>query len=211
MFCKKCGSKLAEDAEFCHKCGTKVENPADETEKEEQSEPEETMNDSDESSAEVSESYDTAPEMLDGKQRMKSEIRKHWKVLLVLGVVVFVFIIVLIASAADSGGNSYSDSYDDYEYTESGFSESTLESLAAMALSTELYNHKSMGMSLSTWYDIGATRYSIGSIVEDDGVWIIRGTFSLYDYYGKIASNYYNETFTVRVTESGSTSCTTSL
>lgn len=211
MFCKKCGSKLAEDAEFCHKCGTKVENPADETEKEEQSEPEETMNDSDESSAEVSESYDTAPEMLDGKQRMKSGIRKHWKVLLVLGVVVLVFIIVLIASAADSGGNSYSDSYDDYEYTESGFSESTLESLAAMALSTELYNHKSMGMSLSTWYDIGATRYSIGSIVEDDGVWIIRGTFSLYDYYGKIASNYYNETFTVRVTESGSTSCTTSL
>ena len=211
MFCKKCGSKLAEDAEFCHKCGTKVENPADETEKEEQSEPEETMNDSDESSAEVSESYDTAPEMLDGKQRMKSEISKHWKVLLVLGVVVLVFIIVFIASAADSGGNSYSDSYDDYEYTESGFSESTLESLAAMALSTELYNHKSMGMSLSTWYDIGATRYSIGSIVEDDGVWIIRGTFSLYDYYGKIASNYYNETFTVRVTESGSTSCTTSL
>ena len=137
----------------------------------------------------------------------QSNQRSTKKVLITISVLLLIVIIVIIAIALisnNSKSNNYS-SYNGYSYS-TGYTDSQLESLATTALYSELSQKMLHGVSLSTMYDLGSTRYSIGSIVKDGEGWIVRGTFSLYDYYGKISS-YYNCEFTVNVSEYGSTTC----
>ena len=147
-------------------------------------------------------------------EKTKHLLGKYRKSTAVLSVFIFISVIIVIACSLEASKSSSYNS-NDYNYTtksyyttKAGYDESYLETIVVSELYDELCNHKSGMLTYS--YDLGSTKYSIGSIVEDNGVYIIRGTFSLYDYYGKISPNHYNETFTVKV--SGSTyTCTTSL
>lgn len=187
MFCNQCGTELQENSLFCHKCGNKVNNLDGETQNNEQVNEEIIIEETESSKPYVIES---AP-----KKR------------LIILAIVFALVVggaVLIACLASSGSSSsYSSSYDS-----SSSMEDSLEYLATSALTVELREE----FSYTNLYDIGSTRYSIGTITEEDDEWIVRGTFSMYDYYGKISSSYYNETFTVRIDkDTYRTTCTTSI
>lgn len=127
-----------------------------------------------------------------------------------------IFILFLCISIFGFSVNSNNRNYNSNDnYTnrtsyipQNDYDESYLETLATSKLYNELVNHKSGLLTYS--YDIDSTRYSIGTIVENNDVYIVRGTFTLYDYYGKNSSNHYNETFTVRIS-GNSITCTTSL
>ncbi len=128
----------------------------------------------------------------------------------VIGIIIISAIIGAVTSSSNSS-SSYDDSYYDsyYDSYDSDYtSEDTIETLAVTALYSELSDH----FNYSDYYDIGSTRYSVGTIIDDGSEWIVRGTFTMYDYYGKMSSTYYNETFTVRINKSTyKTTCTTSL
>ncbi len=223
--CSKCGAELNIGSVFCHMCGTKlisdeticknaddsITNEKDITEQTSES----NINNNgyaDESTVENEKksenllNTDNASTNSDASK--KSFLKNHKGVLIIISVILLIVIIVIIAIAASSNNsksNNYS-SYNGYSYS-TGYTDSQLESLATTALYSKLNQTMLHGGSLSTWYDLGSTRYSIGSIVENGKGWTVRGTFSLYDYYGKISS-YYNCTFTVNISESGSTTCT---
>ena len=224
LFCQNCKTELNENSLFCHICGTKVETEiGDEKAASETTVSDENVEEPVKQTEPDYESYkvygplrdfSNSSKPLTLREKVMDFMDRFGKIIVVLLVLCGIISAIIIACSSSSSGSSsgssssYNSGGSDYK---SGYSRDTLESIAASQLYIELSNTKSMGgVSLSTWYDLGSTRYSIGSIVEDNGVYIVRGTFSLYDYYGKIASNYYNETFTVRVSNSGY-SCTTSI
>ena len=205
LICKKCNTELSDNSVFCHICGEKVEQ--------------DTQNNSVNEAELKPELYQTFNPLTDFstpsypltlREKTMVFFDKYKKAIIAVTVLLLIIIGTIFACSSDTSNNNYN--YDEsYHTTQSGYSEETLKTIAASQLYIELRNHTTIGgLSLSTWYDLGSTKYSIGSIVEDNGVYIVRGTFSLYDYYGKLASNYYNETFTVKISDSGY-SCTTSL
>lgn len=143
--------------------------------------------------------------------KLKFFFTKRRKQACFAGVCILIICInVFVFSDDSNNGNSSNNNYTiKTTYTQKNdYDESYLETLAVSELYDELVNHKSGLLTYS--YDIDSTRYSIGSIVKNNGVYIVRGTFTLYDYYGKISSNHYKETFTVKISGSSAT-CTTSL
>lgn len=145
-------------------------------------------------------------------KKAKNFFIKHRKQTIFTGAFILILCLCILGFLNNSNNSDY-NSNNNYSnnksYTpQNDYDESYLETLAVSQLYDKLVEHKSGLLTYS--YNIGSTRYSIGTIVKENGVYIVRGTFTLYDYYGKISSNYYNETFTVRI--SGySITCTTSL
>lgn len=194
MFCNQCGTELQENSLFCHKCGNKVNNLDGETQNNEQVNEEKVINETENSEPSVTES---AP------KKSKWLTKKKLIILAIVFALVVGGAVLIICLASSGSSSSYSSSYDS-----SSSMEDSLEYLATSALTVELREE----FSYTNLYDIGSTRYSIGTITEDDDEWIVRGTFSMYDYYGKISSSYYNETFTVRIDkDTYGTTCTTSI
>lgn len=163
-------------------------------------------------SVEVSENFYSTQQRTSKLKKAKDFFAKYQKQTIFAGVFILILCISIFGFSANSNNSDY-NSNDNYtnktSYTpQNDYDESYLETLAASKLYNELVNHKSGLLTYS--YDIDSTKYSIGTIVEENGVYIIRGTFTLYDYYGKISSNHYSETFTVRIS-GNSITCTTSL
>ncbi len=133
---------------------------------------------------------------------------------LLVGIIVIAVIIGVVSSSSgnsSSSSSSYDDSYyDSYDssYNSDNTSEDTIETLAVTALYNELSDH----FDYTDYYDIGSTRYSVATITDSGNYWVVRGTFTMYDYYGQMSSTYYNETFVVTINkDTYSTSCSTSL
>lgn len=169
-------------------------------------------------SAKILESVESSENMYSTQQnpsklkKVKDFFAKYQKQTVFASIFIFILCISILGFSVNSNNINYNSNYNytnRSSYTpQNDYDESYLETLAASKLYNELVNHKSGLLTYS--YDIDSTRYSIGTIVEENGVYIVRGTFSLYDYYGKISSNYYNETFKVRIS-GNSITCTTSL
>lgn len=83
--------------------------------------------------------------------------------------------------------------------------EEILTAIAGNALYDELTERYS-----SNLYDLGKTRVSFGSIENESFGWMVYGTYTLYDKYGSIDMDHYDEKFTVSINTNGATYCTLS-
>ncbi len=205
MYCNNCNAQLAENALFCHKCGIKV-NDKLETETCNSVQNSDEITDINPETTPKTISYTTKQHKLkfikSAAGKFKNISRKK-RIILICSLILIIGTIVLVVCLnSGSSSSSYSSSYN------SSYSlEDSLETIATSAL----YNELRQRFSYTDVFNLGATRYSIGSITETDTQWIVRGTFSLYDYYGKITS-YYNETFSVKIDKNThKTTCTISL
>ena len=237
MFCPQCGKEI-EPLAFCPHCGAKLPAIAEPAAEPETLPAEETTAPASEAPAQVEvpapaqvdtpapspvEAPAPAPEApADTNAALSAPLKKKPSKMLVICLVcglLLIFLIAVIAAIAGSGSSSKSSYNSDYNYGYGSYetegyslSRDSIESLATTALYLELRSSTTpYGVELSKNYDLGSTRYSIGSIVEDGKGYKVRGTFTLYDYYGKMSSSYYNCTFTVNVSETGSTNCTINL
>ena len=157
-----------------------------------------------------SEADDSVSKLIDQFESVWNKNKKK----IIIGIVVLVIIICLIggcnskmrgssdySSQSSSSNYSSSSSYssDSYSYE---MSESDAEDWAAIYLARQLSEDKYQynGSKSMAAYDIGSTRYSVGTITSDgNGGYVVKGTFSLYDAYGQISSSHYNEKFEVHV------------
>lgn len=195
MICNNCSAELAEGALFCHKCGNKVIEPTPSTDK---ADADSLVVPTQIESVTVAESTNNNVSELPQKgirkviNKLKKTSKKKLIILICCSVLIIGTVILIVCLNLGSSSSSYSSSYGSSYSTED-----YLESLVTSAL----YNELSQRFSYTDAFNLGATRYSIGSVTESDTQWIIRGTFSLYNYYGEITS-YYNETFTVKIDKS---------
>ena len=85
------------------------------------------------------------------------------------------------------------------------FTEEDAEVAALKALYRELDNLK------YPIFDVGQTRYSIGSIEREERasgtVYLVYGTYTLYDKYGDYISGYVGKKFSAKVYTNGTATC----
>lgn len=197
MYCIKCAAQLVEDAEFCHKCGCKV--PLISEIHGEASDEQKTLKaevDNDEKTASA-EAENTDEDSACAESERKSNKRFVVWMCIIVGVVLLVAGIIIVGSE-DSGSQVSTNSA------------SREKEMIDLCVKTELISEIRSEYGYIEDIDIGSTRYSIATVTDNGDEWIVRGTFTLYDYYGKMTS-FYDETFTARVKkESYRTECTIS-
>lgn len=57
-------------------------------------------------------------------------------------------------------------------------------------------------------YDLDKTKISLGSVETESFGWTVYGTYTLYDKYGNIDSDHYNEKFIISINTNGAAYCT---
>ncbi len=222
-FCPYCGEKAAADDDNNGLSGKEsVEIITDETICTDEEEKEGSVK---EKEMAADSKYDSSPsepnsESVDEEQELKEEpsddrsentietshSRNIRRIIAVTSVAIIIIlsIIAVAASFADSDkkstGSDYDYDYNDYKTTtyNSTLSSDTIELIATTALRSKLNEETIYGVKLSQKYNLGSTRYRIASEVETNYGYLVRGTFTLYDYYGNMSS-YYNCTFDVKI------------
>ena len=196
MYCSQCGNKLNDDQRFCDKCGAKNQSFV------------------------LNEPVSEAPENKGpiDEQEKRTVLSSKVIAIICLLVVLIPTTIAVFAITATSGDNKRSDyssqTTDGYTYRTTTYkytmSSSQIESTVASALLLQLYKEtNTYGVKISESCNISDTTYNIASTVEQGSGYLVRGTFTLYDYYGRI--KYYNCTFNVRIYEYGTSDCSVSI
>lgn len=111
-------------------------------------------------------------------------------------VYIIISVIVLSLLLCSCGKPSSSSS----TYPTSTYSTSSGESTAAMKVTSAL-SKELKSKYKDDYVDHSATRYNVASSEHENGKYVFRGTYTLYDKYGKIYGNHINEKFTVEVDE----------
>ncbi len=195
MYCIKCAAQLVEDAEFCHKCGSKV--PLISEIHGEASDEQKTLKADNDEKAAFAEVENTDEDSACAESESKSNKRFIVWMCIIVGVVLLVAGIIVVGSGG-SGSHVSTNSA------------SREKEMIDLCVRTELISEIRSEYGYIESIDIGSTRYSIATVTDNGDEWIVRGTFTLYDYYGKMTS-FYDETFTARVEkESYRTECTIS-
>ena len=196
MKCSKCGFEVGEYP-FCSNCGNQV--------------------------AEVPPNVVAAPFMQEDFEeqeslQLKPKRAKRKKIVVILAICLSLGVLALVLSLTLGGSgknsarsparSSYGSGNSSYSRG-SSMSRDDIERAAASALYSELLSQNDRGIPFSNRYNLDSTRYSIGSITENrNGGWTVKGTFSLYDDYGKYKKS---GTFIAEISEYGFGTCTIKL
>lgn len=204
MKCSNCGFDVG-DFPFCPKCGTQV------LQKSQEAPSMETMPD-DKNCSEEAPNGSTDNEKT---QQKKSKRSAAW---IIAGGLLLALLVGYIrnnsttsTSTTHSSSTSSKNSTSSSSYsTTTGFTNDELETLACSALYDKLMSSKTkQGVPFTNLYNIDGTKYSIGSIKGNSSEgWTIKGTFSLYNDYGKYKKS---GTFSAKVSSFGYATCTISI